>query len=514
MKKNFMLLPLLAVVFLLAAKPALAQCQFGSSRITVNSVTPNLSGGCTINFNFGFDIDFNNGSKVIFIHLWRSQDYTQHTYSNQGQPKESDVLGDALATIIIDNDFLNSNPTATPAQVFKSVYAPDPGIDDNIAPAIQQVKDASDGLTYNRVIVNLGNDIYRYTINNISVVVPGSCSNTTTIKGDAWASNSNASNAPVHCAMQGFSFLANDPVIDGAITCQTLNGGNAYSYSVTTQGTQYLTFSTDVYLDNGDLFFDPGLDTLIAGNSGPYVTVLGQPFSSGPLPFPAPRNLSPDDLWIVLKNMTLTDSSTVVPVVTPVPNSAVMGIDNTCGNVILPVSLIDFSAARTDDKVLLQWKVVQSPDITGYQLQRKTTKGTWANAGMVPASGEKDVSVQYAYTDINTDELSSLYRLQFMNKSGKEEYSKTLLVPGYKGKYAFVISPNPATDGNLHVQLSSSGAATINLYDMQGHKVRSVYAAKSGTYTFSSLQPNMYLVKITGDGGSFVLQGKAVVLAQ
>lgn len=502
------------LIFFLSFSRANAQCQFVSPTVELNYITTNANGNCVVNMNLGFEIQINNGNKIIFLHLWRTQDYTPQTYSTQNQPLESTILNDALATIIIDNDVVNNNPSAPPSQVFQSTYGPDPGIDDNNAPAINQVKDASDGLTYNRVVVSGSSNTYRYTINNLTLVVPGACTNQTNFTGDAWSSNANSTNPAVQCSMTGFTFLANDPQISSSFTCMPLGVSNIYSYTVTTTSTDQVTFNTDVYVDNGDDFFDVSLDNKIVANAGPFTITAGTPHYSGELTYQAPYSTTLpqklNDLWVVVKNMTVTNSSNVV---TTISNSLLERVVNSCTIGVLPVKLISFSAARSGEQVALKWKAVQTADVTGYTVQRKYGMNAWEDVAHIAAQDIDNEELNYEATDRNLFTDVSLYRLKMESADGKSEISRNVLVGGITNSFNYTIAPNPSKDGTVKVNLTlSQTGATLYLYDLQGRQVQTMTAPESGTYTFSGLKAETYLLKIVGDNASFVSWGKAIVL--
>ncbi len=515
--RNLSVIAAILCLALLVPLKAAAQCQFLSPTVELNSVTTNSNGNCVVNLNLGFELDINNGNKIIFIHIWRTQDYTTHVYSTQNQPLESTNLANALATIIIDNDVVNNNPSAPASQVFQTTYGPDPGIDDNTPPAVNQVKDASDGLTYSRVVINASQHTYRYTINNLSLVVPGACTSQISFTGDAWASNANSTNPAVQCAMTGFSFLANDPTINSTFTCMPIGVSNTYSYTVSTTSTQQLSFKTDVYVDNGDGFFDVSLDTKVVADAGPYIITSGTPFASGTLTYPAPYSTTMpqklNGLWVVVKNMTLTNSSNVV---TTISNSLLDRVVNTCSATVLPIKLISFTGSREAENVTLNWTAIQTPDITGYTVQRKSGDSDWQDVAYVKAQAADNVSLDYTATDRNLFTDISLYRLKTTSVDDKSDISTSILIPGITNSFTYSIAPNPSVDGTVKVSLEllANSGASLYLYDLSGRQLQVLKAEQNGIYTFSGLKPATYLVKIAGDNASFTAWRKAIVLGE
>lgn len=519
--KKYSLLRLLAAFMAFAAPYVTqAQCQFVSPSVQLISTQLDSNGNCVVNFNLGFEIDINNGNKIIFIHLWRTQDYTIHNYTNQNQPKESNVLADALATIVIDNDVINGNSSAPPNQVFLSTYGPDPGIDDNIGPATFQVKDASDGLTYNRVVVNASSNIYRYTINNLSIVVPGACTNQIDFTGDAWSSNANSSSPAVQCAMTGFSFLVNDPAISSSFTCNPTGTSNTYSYVVSTTSPLSLSFNTDVYVDNGDDFFDVSLDIPVVSNAGPYTITSGTPFNSGVLTYTAPYSTTEPyrkrDLWVVVKNMSLTNNTVIPPTTTTISNFMLGRVINTCSFVILPLSILDFNGYRKNELVQLKWKAAETADLNTFIVQRKMGNEDWKNIATVyDEQGNNTQQKTFEYTDNNPTSAMSLYRIYAMDKNGAHGYTEQLMINGMERAFSYVISPNPSVNGTLSVKLYAlNGSTTIRVFNIQGQLVKTLQADKSGSYSFSGLSAGTYYISLKSGNGSVSHVGKAIVLSE
>lgn len=515
MKLLFSAKILVIAAILFSTEFSYCQCQFYNIGTEMNNVSIDSNGNCIVDMNLGFEIHVNNGNKIIFLHVWRTQDYyVSFTYSNQNQPLESNILGNALATIIINNEVVNNNPSAPANQVFMSTYGPDPGIDDTIGPARHQVKDASDGLTYNRVTVSGSPDTYYYTINNLTFVLPGACANQIHFTGDAWSSNSNSSNPPVQCSIQGFTFVMNDPTVSTTFNCSPSNISNNYSYTVATNTNQQLSFYSDVYIDNGDSFFNASLDSLIVSNSGPHLITAGSTYSSGVQTYPSealPQKT--EDLWIVVKDITLTNNSTNPPTVTTFPNSLIKRIDNTCSTV-LPTKLISFSGERIGERILFNWKVIQSPDIIGYILERKEGNYTWEEVLSMNVIQNFNDVLTYNAEDINPYTSSSIYRLKTLYKDNGLEYSNNILISGYTHGFFCSVSPNPTMDGKISIKLglAQKDNVVIQLYDLQGRIVQSLKVQNSGDYHFYDLHPNIYIVKIKGDNGNIDYWNKIVVL--
>lgn len=453
----------LAAFAAIASTRLKAQCTFLSPTVELNYVASDINGNCVVNFDLGFEIDINNGNKIIFVHLWNSSDYVDFNYGTQNQPKESNVLANALATIIIDNDLLNSNPSAPASQVFLPSYGPDPGIDDNAGAAQQQVKDASDGLTYNRVVVDATNNIYRYTISNITLVVPGACSGILSFTGDAWSSNSNASNSAVQCTMEGITFQANDPTISGFRPC---SNPRTYNIGISTQSTTPLNITYDVYLDNGDNVFDASSDILLANDQGGVHAIsASSPYSISNQTYPPYSNSAAYDTRVIWVLVSVEGRA----------NLTLKGLPD--GNCIpLPVKLKSFSAKRSGNTVRLDWITAAETNNKGFEVQRLAADGTnWLSAGFVAArapEGNSSSDLAYSFTEPNTNKGLTQYRLKQVNIDDKFEYSDVRTVAGLEQKAQLIVYPNPSTNGKINVFFREDRSVLqVSVTDMAGRQV-------------------------------------------
>lgn len=500
MKRALLFVVALAV---LAATRIQAQCTFISPTVELNSVTANVNGNCLVNFDLGFEIDINNGNKIIFVHLWKSADYVDFSYATQSQPNETNVLANALATIIIDNDLLNSNPAAPASQVFLSSYGPDPGIDDNTGPAQQQVKDASDGLTYNRVVVSAANNIYRYTISNITLVVPGACSGILSFTGDAWSSNSNATNSSVQCTMEGITFQANDPTISGFRPC---SDPRTYNVGISTQSVTPINITYDVYLDNGDNVFDLASDILLANDQGGVHAISAStPYSISNQDYPPYSGSALYDTRIIWVLVSVAGRS----------NLTLKGLPD--GNCIpLPVKLTSFAARRTGTAVQLDWVTAGETNNKGFEVQRLAADGTsWVSAGFVAAKsvgGNSDTELSYSFTEPNYNKGTSEYRLKQLNIDNNGQFSDVRTVSGWTQKEVLIVYPNPSATGTVTLSFREQRSSVqVRIFNLSGRQVYTHLQLSGDHLCITGLGRGYYLVKVTDNATSEIWTQKFVI---
>ncbi|MES2431130.1 MAG: T9SS type A sorting domain-containing protein [Bacteroidota bacterium] len=475
-----------------------AQCTFISPTVELNYVQTDIDGNCIVNFNLGFEIDINNGNKIIFLHLWRTQDYNDFNYKTQSQPKESNVLADAIATVIIDNEYLNNNPGGPASNVFISSYGPDPGIDDNTGAAQNQVLDASDGLTYSRVVVDAGASTYRYTVSNLQVTLPGACASNINFTGDAWSSNGNSASSSVQCTMEGYSFIVNDPKITSTLVCAS---PNKYSTTISTSSPFNLQFVYDVFVDNGDGFFDEDLDIQFIDGSGPYTITTGSPYNSGLVAYPAPYSTTEpwrqNSLWVRVRNMQLINNTVNPPTVTAISNALLdKTLNPSCG--VLPISLTSFSAIRNGSMVVLNWQTAHEQNVNGFTIER-SIDGTnnWQQVAAVPSqgvNGNSSSSLLYSYTDKNAVTGAFQYRIKQIDINGEIKYSEIRFVKASDfSKERVLVYPNPSADGKVVVVFNGNGTKNdVILQDVTGRKLNQWFGVATSSLQIANLKAGVY----------------------
>ena len=190
----------------LSASVALADsCILGDDMIELNSVTASGE-NCIANIKYSFVLTKNNGNKFAYIHFWLTSNYSAPDYSH-GPTK--DELGNVLATIALSTD---SPVTLLPD------YAPD----NTVTPMFA-------GLTVTET--DLGGGLFKITVDNIQLLVPGACSELPDIMADAWATQSNDKETPpIQCLLKGGN-------ISLPVTLASFNGtllDNAISLTWTT----------------------------------------------------------------------------------------------------------------------------------------------------------------------------------------------------------------------------------------------------------------------------------------
>lgn len=136
------------------------------------------------------------------------------------------------------------------------------------------------------------------------------------------------------------------------------------------------------------------------------------------------------------------------------------------GCITLPVNFVSINAKRSNDNVLLSWKVAAEQDILSYEVERSPDGRSFDKAGSVVASG----SNAYNWLDISALPAMAYYRVKSIDISGEIKYSGIAKIFTGDEHSMISVSPNPVQGSELHVQFKNKreGRYDIRLADMAG----------------------------------------------
>lgn len=180
----------------------------------------------------------------------------------------------------------------------------------------------------------------------------------------------------------------------------------------------------------------------------------------------------------------------------------------------LPVSLIAFTATRSNQNVLLAWATATEQNSAGFEVQVSTDGASFRKLAFVasqnPNSSQK---LAYTYTDVEAGKTGTrYYRLRQLDITGEEAFSPVRVVTfdGVSAAGALSAYPNPFADKvafNLDATaVGANGNAHVQLLDMTGRTVReqnlTVQNASLTLDNLSDLRSGLYMVRITLPDGS------------
>ncbi|HOZ76430.1 MAG TPA: endonuclease [Ferruginibacter sp.] len=164
---------------------------------------------------------------------------------------------------------------------------------------------------------------------------------------------------------------------------------------------------------------------------------------------------------------------------------------------VLPVALIDFTAVKNDEGVLLQWKAGAETNLKQYEVERSIDGVSFTKTGIVIAQNK----AIYNLTDINLPDVRSVfYRLKMMDNDGRFVYSKTVNVKLNRRNTDIRIYPNPAVN-EIAVSLAQASMpnSVVKITDITGKEVLMQKTAVGQTtirLKISNLPAGRYFVSV------------------
>ncbi|HZE85272.1 MAG TPA: glycoside hydrolase family 44 protein, partial [Puia sp.] len=141
---------------------------------------------------------------------------------------------------------------------------------------------------------------------------------------------------------------------------------------------------------------------------------------------------------------------------------------------ILPLSLLSFTAQKEDKDVLLNFASTNEAGLSSFEIERSPDGAAFTKIGTMPAAAgqarnasEKD----YAFVDDQPPPSLDYYRLKMIDKDGHYKYSNILAIR-YNTISALTLFPNPANNV-VNVQLHlPAGPVLLQVFDAAGNRVR------------------------------------------
>ncbi|MEO8110871.1 MAG: T9SS type A sorting domain-containing protein [Ginsengibacter sp.] len=166
----------------------------------------------------------------------------------------------------------------------------------------------------------------------------------------------------------------------------------------------------------------------------------------------------------------------------------------------LPITLLDFTAARCDDNVCLQWSTENENNGSHFEIERANRDNDFKLTGSVEANNNPALS-QYAFSDKTPGTGVNFYRLKIVDADGNFKYSNVLPVT-FNRATTTLIYPNPARD-EIRI-ISSKNIISVEVSDLSGRLIKAMVANSTNRYNISELQKGIYIVKISGDDNTIV----------
>lgn len=157
----------------------------------------------------------------------------------------------------------------------------------------------------------------------------------------------------------------------------------------------------------------------------------------------------------------------------------------TVGNVaasILPVNLLEFTAAKNNDKTLLQWSTDNEVNFSHFVVERSADGKEFSSIHTVNTSAASSSVKKYELSDNFPNSGINYYRLKMVDKDGKSEYSATVKIMMPSATTAKISCfPNPAVNYvNINISNAEKGICDYSVSTLQGHVIKAASATLNG----------------------------------
>ena len=122
-------------------------------------------------------------------------------------------------------------------------------------------------------------------------------------------------------------------------------------------------------------------------------------------------------------------------------------------SVALPVTFTSVKAYRQDKNINVEWRVENERNMKQYEVEKSTNGVDFTTMTIKAATANNGGSAIYVATDSKPVEGYNYYRVKSVDINGKIAYTSVVKVLMGSIKRDITISPNPITDGMIHLQL-------------------------------------------------------------
>ncbi len=180
-----------------------------------------------------------------------------------------------------------------------------------------------------------------------------------------------------------------------------------------------------------------------------------------------------------------------------------IGIDS---SILLPISLLSFTAIVEDHDVLLNWSTASEINNNYFTVEKAADESNFSTVGKINGAGNSTDLRNYSLVDPSPYPGVSYYRLKQTDYDGKFTYSQLEAVDFNKNNSGEVtIFPNPASD-KIYFSTSQADHSTftLHIFDMKGSEAIAPASIIFSDGNFvsvdvSSLAEGVYTIQLISD---------------
>jgi glucose/arabinose dehydrogenase len=166
-------------------------------------------------------------------------------------------------------------------------------------------------------------------------------------------------------------------------------------------------------------------------------------------------------------------------------------------NGALPVKLLHFDAVAAGNGTVLTWITADEQQFKQYEIEYSADAIHFQQAGVVAATG----SGTYHFTHAISTTQKRYYRLKMVDKDGKFEYSKLVLVTGNDANAKNFVRPSVISNGVLNITVGDA-FNSVDIINMNGKLVQhESIANRTGQIRIqlATVPAGQYLVRLAGN---------------
>ena len=184
--------------------------------------------------------------------------------------------------------------------------------------------------------------------------------------------------------------------------------------------------------------------------------------------------------------------------------------------IVLPVTLVSFTAAKVGTGINLNWLVTSEINAKEYNVERSSGNGAaFIAIGNVAANNNG----KYSFIDASPLGGVNYYRLKMVDIDGKFKYSEVRTVLFDGNTVLFDVYPNPVITNKLYLQVqqySYAGKAQAIITDIAGRSIQNstitlVKGSNQLPITIKNLKSGTYFVTVYDANGNLITQTKKLV---
>ena len=174
------------------------------------------------------------------------------------------------------------------------------------------------------------------------------------------------------------------------------------------------------------------------------------------------------------------------------------------GDVVLPVSLIDFAVYKNGNQAILKWKTLLEINNKGFEIQKSNDGINWVNIRFVNGHGTSSVEINYQFTDANPYAGNNEYRLCQVDLDGNQTFSSIENINFQSNSY-YTISNNPGRGVYQISMLAEAEKLEMTVFDISGKMIyRKITNIGNQTLDISNSAAGVYWLRMKKGNNLFI----------